>query len=130
MSKQLEIVKGKKADQKLSKEQKRFNTLVKKIKALRAQIPQVKALDLELRQLGDKRIVPSEKNYIGAFREWLFALHNSSFKSKLSKKEQGKFAVIMQEEITVLLQHEFLHEEIFYFLLLALWLVLLDMDVI
>ena len=33
MSKQLEIVKGKKADQKLSKEQKRFNTLVKKIKA-------------------------------------------------------------------------------------------------
>jgi hypothetical protein len=111
MSKQLEIVKGKKADQKLSKEQKRFNTLVKKIKALRAQIPQVKALDLELRQLGDKRIVPSEKNYISAFREWVFALHNSSFKSKLSKKEQGKFAGIMQEEITVLLQHEFLHED-------------------
>ncbi len=111
MSKQLEIVKGKKADQKLSKEQKRFNTLVKKIKALRADIEQVKVLDMELRQLGDKRIAPSEKNYISTFREWVFALHHSSFKSKLSKKEKGKFAVIMQEEITGLLQHEFLYED-------------------
>lgn len=111
MSKQLEIVKGKKADQKLSKEQKRFNTLVKKIKALRAHIPRVKALDMELRQLGDKHIVPSEKNYLAAFRTWVFALHHSSFKSKLTKKQTEKFSEIMQAEIKSLLGHEFMYED-------------------
>jgi len=93
MSKHLQIVTGKQPGQTLSKEQKRFNTLVKKIKTLRAQIEKTKELDLELRRLGDERVKPAEKAAMAADRDWVMGLNNSLFRAKLQKtgRETGTY---------------------------------------
>jgi hypothetical protein len=103
MSKHLQIVPGKQAEKTLSKEQKRFNTLVKKIETLRFEIEQTKELDLELRRVGEARVTPAEKAAMAACRDWIMVLHNSPFRHKLSKKQYEKFVLILLEEISRLL---------------------------
>lgn len=112
MSKHLQIVTGKQPGQTLSREQKRFNTLVKKIKTLRAQIEQTKALDLELRRLGDERVKPAEKAAMAADRDWTMGLNNSPFRPKLSKKQSDKLEAILLEEIGRLLQTHFYQDDV------------------
>lgn len=75
MSKHLQIVPGKQAEKTLSKEQKRFNSLVKKIETLRLEIEETKALDLELRRVGEARVTPAEKAAMAACRDWVMVLH-------------------------------------------------------
>jgi len=103
MSKHLQIVTGKQPGKTLSKEQKRFNTLVKKIKTLRAQIEKTKELDLELRRLGDERVKPAEMAAMAADRDWVMGLNNSLFRAKLGKKQAEKLERILLEEIGHLL---------------------------
>ena len=111
MAKHLQIVTGKQPDQTLSKEQKRFNALVKKIKTLRAQIETTKELDLELRRLGEERVTPAEKAAMAACREWIIGLNNSPFRAKLGKKQAEKLERILLEEIEQLLQTNFHHDD-------------------
>lgn len=111
MSKQLQIVQGKQAGQVLSREQKQFNTLVKKIKILRAEIEKTKELDLELRRIGEERVTPAEKTAMAACREWIMALNNSPFRAKLSKKQGEKLEQILLEEIDHLLRTQFYEDD-------------------
>jgi hypothetical protein len=103
MSKHLEIAPDKHPGQTLSKDQKQFNTLVKKIKAVRDDIEAVRELDLTLRRLGEERVRPAEEQSVQAARKWVLALHESPFKSRLSKKMAQKFSEIMVEEIQSIL---------------------------
>jgi hypothetical protein len=112
MSKHLQIVTGKQPGQTLSKEQKRFNTLVKKIKTLRAQIEKTKELDLELRRLGDERVKPAEKAAMAADRDWVMGLNNSLFRAKLGKKQAEKLERILLEEISHLLRTHFYQDDV------------------
>lgn len=112
MSKHLQIVTGKQTGQTLSKEQKRFNTLVKKIKTLHAQIEKTKELDQELRRLGEERVKPAEKAAMAADRDWTMGLNNSPFRPKLSKKQSDKLEAILLEEIGRLLQTHFYQDDV------------------
>ena len=111
MSKHLQIVTGKQPGKTLSKEQKRFNTLVKKIKTLRAQIEKTKELDLELRRLGDERVKPAEMAAMAADRDWVMGLNNSLFRAKLGKKQAEKLERILLEEIGHLLNTHFYRDD-------------------
>ena len=111
MSKHLQIALGKQPGQTLGKEQKRFNSLVKKINTLRAQIENTRALDLELRRLGEQKVTPAEKNAMAACREWITGLENSPFRPKLSKKQAKKLESILMEEISHLLQTHFYQDD-------------------
>lgn len=111
MSKHLQIVPGKQPDQSLSKEQKHFNTLVKKIQTLRHQIEATKALDLELRRIGDERVLPAEKIATAANRDWIMALHLHPSRPKLGKKQAEKLESILLEEISHLLNTHFYSDD-------------------
>ncbi|HOY06330.1 MAG TPA: hypothetical protein PLO67_13060, partial [Saprospiraceae bacterium] len=71
MSKHLQIIQTKQPEKTLSKEQKRFNTLVKKIETLRLEIEQTRELDLELRRIGEARVTPAERAAMAACRDWV-----------------------------------------------------------
>lgn len=111
MSKHLQIVPGKQAEKTLSKEQKRFNALVKKIETLRYDIEQTKELDLELRRMGEARVTPAEKAAMTACRDWVMVLHNSPFRHRLKKKQSKKFPLILLEEISRLLDTPFYRDD-------------------
>lgn len=111
MSKHLQIVQDKQPGQTLSKEQKRFNSLVKKIKTLRGQIEETKALDLELRRLGDERVKPAEIAAMAADRDWVMGLNNSPFRAKLSQKLADKLDHILLAEIGHLLNTQFYRDD-------------------
>lgn len=112
MSRHLQITQGKQPGQTLGKEQKRFNSLVKKINSLRAQIENTRALDLELRCLGEERVTPAEKTAMAACREWIMGLENSPFRPKLSKKQAKKLESILLEEISHLLRTHFYQDDV------------------
>lgn len=112
MSKHLQIVPAKQAEKTLSKEQKRFNTLVKKIEILRLEIEQTKELDLELRRIGEARVTPAEKAAMAACRDWVITLSNSPFRKNLSKKQTEKFAMILLEEVGQLLETSFYKDDV------------------
>ncbi len=111
MSKHLQIVTGQQPGQTLSKEQKRFNSLVKKIKTLRAQIEKTQELDLELRRIGEERVKPAEMAAMAADRDWIMALHNSPFRPKLSQKLTDKLNRILLIEIEHLLSTHFYRDD-------------------
>ena len=58
MSKQLKIVKQAEISGDLSKEQKRFNSYIRKIRALKKEMADIEAAELELTRLGQKKIRP------------------------------------------------------------------------
>ena len=112
MSKHLQIVQVKQPDKTLSKEQKRFNSLVKKIETLRHEIEQTKELDLELRRIGEARVTPAEKAAMAACRDWIMTLSNSPFRHKLGKKQKEKFGLILLEEVGRLLETSFYKDDL------------------
>ena len=95
----------------LTKEQKRFNLLVKKIKATRARIAQFNEADQELRSLGQKLILPEEEKFILALRKLVLAMHASPHQSRLTKRHKLKFREVMLLEITMLLKSLFLADD-------------------
>ncbi len=103
MSKHLQIIQAKQPEKALSREQKRFNALVKKIEALRLEIEETRQMDLELRRIGEARVTPAEKAAMAACRDWVMVLSNSPFRHRLNKKMAQKFASILLEEISHLL---------------------------
>jgi hypothetical protein len=107
MSKHLQIAQTQQPEKTLSKEQKRFNTLVKKIETLRLEIEQTQELDLELRRVGEARVTPAERAAMAACRDWIMVLSNSPFRHRLNKKLAEKFALILLEEIGRLLDTSF-----------------------
>lgn len=111
MSKHIQIVQVKQPEKALSKEQKRFNTLVKKIENLRLEIEQIKELDLELRRIGEARVTPAERLAMAACREWVMALHNSPFRTKLPRRQAEKFSLLMLQETSSLLSTNLYEED-------------------
>ncbi len=111
MSKQLQIKASPSAPQPLSKEQKRFNNYVRRIQQLRDDIERMKEQDLQLRRVGDERIMPAEKKSMAAIRELIFALDGNKYISALTAKQLDKFHGIMVEEISHLLQTHFYAED-------------------
>ena len=100
----LQLIGGGKADgQTLTKEQKRFNQLVKKIKATRQQIQRLKEADEDLRKLGQEKILPIEEKWLRATRDLVLALHVSPHQQRLTKRLKQKFRQMMNTEITLLL---------------------------
>lgn len=95
----------------LTKEQKRFNQLVKKIKAMRVKIEQFKEADQDLRNLGQKMILPAEEKFFRALRDLVVAMHLSPHKQRLTKRQYKKFRQVMNQEITMLLNTSFLVED-------------------
>ncbi len=87
----------------LTKEQKRFNRLVKEIESLRAEVAQFRALDLELTRIGTARVLPVEESVIHLERQWVMALHATPARKNLSSKLRKKFAQMMCEQIADLL---------------------------
>jgi cytochrome c5 len=87
----------------LSKAQKRFNQLVKKIKATRADIERITAADQELRQLGQELIITAETERVHIEHKMVLAMDASPHRSKLSKTQQRKFRRVMEFEISELL---------------------------
>jgi len=103
MSKQLALSNKPKDNTPLGKEQRAFNQLVKKLRAVRAEIEQARDGDLRLRRLGEELVKPVEVSAINVQRDWVMALHNSPHQANLSKKLAQKFAKIMLSEVQFLL---------------------------
>lgn len=103
MSKQLQIQQNKKAGDTLSKEQKRFNGYVKKIKDLRVAIEQMQAADLYLRREGEARVAPAQKASMALNHRLIMALDNSPLRHELTAKQQEKLGAILLEEAQALL---------------------------
>ncbi|MCW5923129.1 MAG: J domain-containing protein [Saprospiraceae bacterium] len=111
MSKQLQINKNPQASQPLSKEQKRFNNYVRRIEQLRNEIEITKEQDLKLRQTGEKRVTPAEKEAIATLRELVLALDGNPHLPSLTEKQYEKFCSIISQEIERLLQTHFHHDD-------------------
>lgn len=112
MSKQLQIKASPAVDRPLSKEQKRFNSYVRRIQQLRIDIERMKEQDLELRRVGDERVMPAEKKALAALRALAFALDSSPHLSALTQKQSEKFGQIMLTEIAYLLNtHAYAEDE-------------------
>lgn len=108
----LQLIGGGRADgQPLTKEQKRFNQLVGKIKAIRAKIDRIKEADEDLRHLGQKLILPAEEAFTRALRDFVVSMHVSPHKDKLTRRQHEKFREVMHFEITLLLRTPFLAED-------------------
>ncbi len=111
MSKQLQINTAQESAKPLTKEQKRFNSYVRRIQQLRTDIERMKEQDLELRRVGEERVMPAEKKSMAAVRELVFALDRNRNVSALTAKQLDKFRGIMVEEISHLLQIHFYTED-------------------
>ena len=88
-SNKLQIIKSKK--QLLSKNQKTFNKLIKKIETLEKQLVQTKELAFELTIAYSKEILPVEKKLGKVYFEFVFFLDSYVQKLKLTKKQSADF---------------------------------------
>lgn len=111
MAKNLQISHQPETGKTLSKRQKQFNSLVKKIAECRVLIDEVKKLDLELCKLGETLVTPVEKQLAEAQREWVMILHRHPAKDKLKNKKKTEFAAVMENEIGHLLNSPFFPED-------------------
>ncbi len=111
MSKQLQIKPADDSARPLSKEQKRFNNYVERIQRLRRDMEHIRQLDLDLRRLGDERVLPAEKEAVTVLRELVFALEDNRHLPLLTEKQYEKFCDIMLEEVADLLQTSFYAED-------------------
>lgn len=111
MSKHLQISRTAAEGQPLSKAQKRFNRLVGAINRLRSTIEKTKELDLQLRRLGDERILPAEKKSLTNTRAIVMALHHNPHFSSLTKKEAEKFDAILLDLLSHLLNTSLYRED-------------------
>ncbi len=87
----------------LSKEQKRFNSIVKRIKKARAELAREQAAREELQTKHMPRLLEAEKASVVARRELVVAAHASPDRRRLSKKDAKKLATIMLDEVCELL---------------------------
>ncbi len=111
MSKHLQITRAAAEGQPLSKAQKRFNRLVGAINNLRQNIEKTKELDLQLRHLGDERVLPAEKKSLTNTHAMVMALHHNPHFESLTKKEAEKFDAILLDLLSHLLNTSVYQED-------------------
>jgi hypothetical protein len=104
MSGQLKIQTPNKKGDDLSKEQKKFNQHVAKIKNLRIAIENAHEQDMYLRREVDARMIPVETRMLEGSHRLVMALHNTPLRHELTAKQTQKFTAIMLEEVKTLLE--------------------------
>jgi hypothetical protein len=95
----------------LTKEQKRFNSLVAKIKAERLKLAANRKFDEELLNRGRALIFPAEHQMLRAKRTVYLKFHQSPFAARLKKKMRKKFEEMMEAEISDLLSLQMFQED-------------------
>ena len=98
MAKQLNLVKSAELKGASSKEQKRFNSYLQKIKKLKAQIELSRELALEMNRLIHDEVKPVEKKMHDAWKMLIIDLDRSMFVDKLTAKQYDKYEAIVFEE--------------------------------
>ena len=98
MASQLKLVKTAELKGELSKEQKRFNSFLLRIKTLKQQIEDSRDIALELSQLAQKQIKPVEEQMLGAWKTLIVHLDKSYFVANLTPKQYQKYETIMFEQ--------------------------------
>ena len=98
MAKQLKLVKSAELIAASSKEQKRFNGYIQKIKKLKDQIELSRELALEMSQLMHNEVKPVEKKMNAAWKTLIINLDRSMFADKLTAKQFDKYETIIFEE--------------------------------
>lgn len=99
MSKQLKLVKQADISGALSKEQKRFNSLLKKIRSLKKEIADAEVAMLELTRLSEKKIRPVKEALMEKWKELIITLDQSPFAAKLSKNQRADYEDVMLDII-------------------------------
>ncbi len=98
MAKQLNLVKSAELKGASSKEQKRFNSYLQKIKKLKDQIELSRELALEMSRLIHDEVRPIEKKMHDAWKALIIDLDRSMFADKLTAKQYDKYEAIVFEE--------------------------------
>ena len=91
------------ADKSLSKEQKRFNQLVRRIKQVRGELTKGRHAEDVLRTIHLPVVLAAEKASITAHRALILALHESPWRDRLGKKMKKDLAEVMVSELHDLL---------------------------
>jgi hypothetical protein len=81
----------------LSKEQKRFNGYLQKIKTLKEQIELSRELALELSHMVQEKVNPTEEKMLAAWKELILSLDRSMFAPNLTAKQFDKYEAIVFE---------------------------------
>jgi hypothetical protein len=81
----------------LSKEQKRFNGYLQKIKTLKEQIELSRELALELSRLVQEKVNPTEEKMLAVWKELILSLDRSMFAPNLTAKQYDKYESIVFE---------------------------------
>ena len=98
MTKQFNLVKSAELKGASSKEQKRFNSYLQKIKKLKNQIELSRELVLEMSRLIHDEVRPVEKKMHDAWKALIIDLDRSMFADKLTNKQFDKYEAIVFEE--------------------------------
>jgi hypothetical protein len=91
----LNIVKTVELKGELSKEQKRFNTYLLKIKTVKEQIELSRELAIELSQLVQQKIKPAEEKTLATWKKLILGLERSMFADKLTSKQYDRYESIL-----------------------------------
>ena len=91
------------ADKSLSKEQKRFNQLVRRIKQVRGELTKGRNAEDVLRTIHLPVVLAAEKAAITAHRALILALHESPWRERQGKKMKKDLAEVMISELHDLL---------------------------
>ena len=97
MAKQTEIIKSAELKGVLSKEQKRFNQYLQKIKTLKNQIESVKDLALDFGKITQEKISPEEKKLSEVWKKFLIHFDTSFFIKDLKPKQKERYGAIIFE---------------------------------
>lgn len=87
----------------LGKEQKRFNSLVRRIKKVRGEMEKTRLAAEVLHREHLPAIMEAEKEFFAGARSLVLALHENPGRSKLAKKQRHKLGDIMMENLHMLL---------------------------
>ena len=105
MSEKVQLV-GKSDSGKLSKEQTKFNSYLKKIKATKSQIEDLKEANAWLVKVGTERVLPIDRLDVVANKDFLLALDGHRELHKLSQPQRRKFDDMMVQEIEEVMNYE------------------------
>ena len=98
MAKQFNVVKTVELKGELSKEQKRFNGYLQKIKSIKDQIELSRELALELGRMIQEQIKPLEDKMYDAWKSFILGLDRSMYAHNLAPKQFEKYESIVFEQ--------------------------------
>jgi hypothetical protein len=96
----------------LSKEQKRFNGYLQKIKTLKEQIELSRELAIDLSRMVQEKVNPTEEKMLAAWKELILSLDRSMFAPNLTPKQYDKYEAIVFEHADSYLGSGKIDEEI------------------